>query len=86
MNEHQKTIQGVDPMNINNSKTAKALLLVGICSSIWTSIVVADDDVAALVVDNGSGMVSVPEPSTWSLLLIGAIGTGLFVWRKRKDK
>ena len=72
-------------MKINTSKTAKTLLVVGLCSGIWANNAVADDDVAELVVDNGSG-VSVPEPSTWSLLLVGAIGAGLVAWRKRKDK
>lgn len=49
----------------------------------------ADDDVAALVVDNGSGMgapVSAPEPTGLALLAGGLVGMGVAAYRKRRKQ
>jgi len=73
-------------MKINNIRTVKTLLVVGLCSGIWANNAMADDDVAALVIDNGTPLTSVPEPATWSLILVGAIGIGLATRRNRKNK
>ena len=72
-------------MQTNKNNRFKGLLLMILCTALYTNGVVADDDVAALVVDNGP-TVSAPEPGTWSLLLGGAIALSLVGRRKNKQK
>ena len=71
-------------MKNNRKNILKGVAMAGICACLYANGVVADDDVAALVVDNGT--VSVPEPSTLALFLAGAMGVGIAKFRNRKDK
>ena len=76
-------------MKVKMSNLFYASLTLFLYTAVYLQNAFADDDVAALVVDNGSGMsggFSVPEPATWSLLLAGAVGAGLVTWRNRKNK
>ena len=70
-------------MKMKKNVVLSALMAMFLCSGIFSSSVMADDDVAALVVDNGD-TVSVPEPSTYGLLLAGVIGLGIVAYRNRK--
>ena len=70
-------------MRINKNTLFTTLLALFLSASIFTNTAMADDDVAAIVVDNGP-TVSVPEPSTLGLMLAGIIGVGLVAYRNRK--
>ena len=62
----------------------KALLIIGMCAGIYANNAIAgDDDIAGIVVDNGTP-ISVPEPSTLPLLLAGVIGVAAVRLLKRK--
>jgi len=71
-------------MKIKNINLLKLLMIVGLSVSFYTGSAIADDDVAALVIDNG--FTSVPEPSTLALFLAGAVGIGIVARRNKKDK
>ena len=51
----------------------KVLFFIGMCVGVYANNAFADDDVATLVVDNGTPIISVPEPSILPLILAGVI-------------
>lgn len=80
-----KLRKGMAVMKNNGKNLLKVASMAGICACLYANGVVADDDVAELIVDNGTP-VSVPEPSTLALFLAGAVGVGIAKSRNRKDK
>ncbi|MFO7603967.1 MAG: PEP-CTERM sorting domain-containing protein [Gammaproteobacteria bacterium] len=72
-------------MIINKKNILKALLALGLCMGIYSGQAFAEEEVQVLVIDNGSP-VQVSEPSTFGLILAGAIGLGLVAYRNRKNK
>ena len=71
-------------MRITKTYKVTTLLLLGLFAGMCGSTAIADDDVAALVVDNGPTL-TVPEPGVSALLLAGAVAAG-FVARRNRNK
>ena len=76
-----------DGVPMIGTRTLGSGLVIGINLQVITSDTafdVIDQPWAGLLLANAAGIVAVPEPTTWALIGLCSLGSGAYVWNKRR--